>query len=77
MRAHFGSFIRRETPDKIIRELAAGLNEMPELRDRLHFSEGQLSEFIHRSVWDAFDTLFPSPPQPTVPPEAPHDDMSD
>ncbi|WAO87254.1 HET and ankyrin domain protein [Fusarium falciforme] len=77
MRAQHRSFLRREVPDRVIRELAAMLNEMPEFRDDLRCSEGQLSEIIHRSVWDTFDTIFPSPPQPTAPPEAPHDDMSD
>ncbi|KAI8679336.1 hypothetical protein NCS57_00211500 [Fusarium keratoplasticum] len=60
VRAQYRSFIRREIPDRVIRELSDRLRNMPEIQSNPQLDERRLSEMISTSVWDAFDTVMPS-----------------
>ncbi|KAJ4312695.1 hypothetical protein N0V84_009801 [Fusarium piperis] len=60
VRAQYRSFIRREVPDRVIRELSDRLRNMPEIQSNPQLDERRLSEMISNSVWDAFDTVMPS-----------------
>lgn len=60
VRAQYRSFIRREVPDRVIREVSDRLRSMPEFQFNPHIPERRLFEMISTSVWNAFDTVMPS-----------------
>jgi hypothetical protein len=60
VRAQYRSFIRREVPGRVIREVSDRLRNMPEFQFNPHIPERRLFEMISNSVWDAFDTVMPS-----------------
>ncbi|KAI8723121.1 hypothetical protein NCS52_00167200 [Fusarium sp. LHS14.1] len=60
VRAQYRSFIRREIPDRVIREVSDRLRNMPEFQFNPHIPERRLFEMISTSVWNAFDTVMPS-----------------
>ncbi|KAL2691367.1 hypothetical protein Neosp_001751 [[Neocosmospora] mangrovei] len=60
VRAQYRSFIRREVPDRVIREVSDRLRSTPEFQFNPHIPERRLFEMISTSVWNAFDTVMPS-----------------
>lgn len=60
VRAQYRSFIRREVPDRVIREVSDRLRNMPEFQFNPQIPERRLFEMISTSVWNAFDTVMPS-----------------
>lgn len=60
VRAQYRSFLRREVPDRVIREVSDRLRNMPEFQFNPQLPERRLFEMISTSVWDAFDTVMPS-----------------
>ncbi|KAM0429240.1 hypothetical protein ACHAPT_006454 [Fusarium lateritium] len=60
VRAQYRSFLRREVPDRVIREVSDRLRNTPEFQFNPQLPERRLFEMISTSVWDAFDTVMPS-----------------
>ncbi|KAK7425114.1 hypothetical protein QQX98_000028 [Neonectria punicea] len=74
-RAQYRRFLRQEIPPRLVRKITRNLNEMPEVRDNLHFSERKVAELVFQAVWNAFDHVLPSLLPQSAPLETPHDSM--
>lgn len=66
-RAQYRSFLRREVPVRVIRDINNNLCKMPGFQLNPQLSERRFFEMISDSVWNAFDTVLPSLLLQTIP----------
>lgn len=62
-KSQFQSFLQREIPDRIVRQLNHSVRDIPALQPMLQIPERTLSEVMDKIVRDAFDAILPSVPQ--------------
>ncbi|CVL08720.1 uncharacterized protein FMAN_06846 [Fusarium mangiferae] len=60
MRAQYRSFLRREVPARVIRDINASVRNMPGFQFSSEVSERSLFETVSSAVWNAFDEVLPS-----------------
>ncbi|KAF5637721.1 hypothetical protein F52700_4423 [Fusarium sp. NRRL 52700] len=65
-RAQYRSFLRREVPPRVIRDINANVRNMPGFQFSSAVSERSLFETVSSAVWNAFDEVLPSLLPPTV-----------
>ncbi|KAI1063695.1 hypothetical protein LB506_005908 [Fusarium annulatum] len=59
MRAQYRSFLRREVPARVIRDINANVRNMPGFQFSSDLSERSLFETVSSAVWNAFDEVLP------------------
>ncbi|KAF4420230.1 hypothetical protein FACUT_11255 [Fusarium acutatum] len=64
-RAQYRSFLRREVPARVIRDINANVRNMPGFQFSSELSERSLFETVSSAVWNAFDEVLPSLLPPT------------
>ncbi|KAF5705702.1 hypothetical protein FMUND_11944 [Fusarium mundagurra] len=64
-RAQYRSFLRREIPPRLIRDINANVRNIPGFNFTSEVSERSLFETVSSAVWNAFDEVLPSLLPPT------------
>ncbi|PNP76749.1 hypothetical protein FNYG_10168 [Fusarium nygamai] len=64
-RAQYRSFLRREIPPRLIRDINTNMRNMPGFQFSSEVSERSLFETVSSAVWNAFDEVLPSLLPPT------------
>lgn len=59
MRAQYRSFLRREVPARVIRDINANVRNIPGFQFSSDLSERSLFETVSSAVWNAFDEVLP------------------
>ncbi|KAF5672716.1 hypothetical protein FDENT_10518 [Fusarium denticulatum] len=59
-RAQYRSFLRREVPPRLIRDININIRNMPGFQFSSEVSERSLYETVSSAVWNAFDEVLPS-----------------
>ncbi|KAM0234075.1 hypothetical protein ACHAP5_010176 [Fusarium lateritium] len=73
-RAQYRSFLRREIPVRVIRDINNSMMTEPQFTTEL--SERRLFEMISSAVWNAFDAVLPSLLPQIEPPDIPAEDAT-